>query len=435
VVGFSRGALWPHFRRQESLAAFTRVSITLGGQHQRGSTTYPVSLEGPRGKIEIDEPGYWEPARDLAEEIAAFLRLPLHDPGRSGKLQPHELDRTVGERGRDTDPIQAPRKLACRVEFAAAELFRVRIPPPDYRPFLGIGVIVGLFFLVPLTIELFLPLLSGRRIDWPSVALPVFLPLWVFYEMARIVVTNGGLLEVTPGAFAWTRKLPWGSRTVKIPALGLEDLVILDPETGGPRTMLSHFTHGVLVARSDHASVRLGYGLSRDELAWLRAKIVQVLGTRDGATPRPKEHKTAARPLGGALIGLVVGIVAAHVTSGALAICVALPFLQHVVSIGAALGFLAGLLTRRLVRPAPSVVLVALLLAVGSSARSDFVQDRPALQENPSYLRSSESIGGRRYLAGFLPAAALLNVVALELTLMLGEGLWRRRRVRADSPS
>ena len=196
--------------------------------------------------------------------------------------------------------------------------------------------------------------------------------------------------------------------------------------------MLAHFTHGVLVARSDHDSVGLGYGLTRVELLWLRARIIRVLGGRGVKAPRPKRHATAGRSLRPALIGLTFGIVVAHAARGPLAPCLALPFLQHVVSVGAALGLITGLLARRHIRPAILAGLVALFLFMGTEGRSELVQSRPYLPENPRYLRSAESIGNRRYLAGFLPVAALVNLAGLELSLTVGEALWRRRRARAN---
>lgn len=429
VVDTFRGALRPHFARHESLTHFDRVSLTLEDRATRegSTTTYAVRLEGRDAKVDVDEPGYWEPARNLAEEIAAFLRLPLHDAGRSGKLRPDDLDRTAGRRDRHVNPVAQPRTLRCRVEEETDTLLRVFIPSPDHRPFLGLSVIVGLFFLVVLTIELFLPLLAGRRVDWLGVALPVLIPAWVFYESARAVLTNGGLLEVTPGTFRMTLRRPFGERVVAIPATELEDLVILKPEMGGPRSLLAYFCDAVLVARSDRQSVRLGYGMAREELHWLRARIVSVLGGRDDDAPRPKGH-LAARRWDLALIGASVGVLAAHLIEGRLAVCVALPFLQHLVSVGVAAGLAAGLFLRRILPAAGLALLIGLILLVGGRSEADWVQGRPRLAENPRYLRSDQSLKDRRYLSGFLPAAALLNLAAFELTLSAGEWLWRRRK-------
>jgi hypothetical protein len=425
----SRGAFLSHFSHREPLDRFDRVSIHLGGESSdRGvSTAYPVQLEGRDSKLEIDAPGYWEPARNLAEEIASFLRLPLHDTDRSGKLHPDEFDLTAGRRDVHVGPVSPPRKPRCRIDEETDSLLRVFIPQPDARPFLGLSIIIGLFCLVPLTIELFLPLLAGRRVDWPGVALLILIPAWVSFEAAKAVLTNGGVLEVTPGALRMTLQRPWGARVVTIPASELEDLVILDPEMGGPRSLLAHFSDGVLVARSDRESVRFGYGMKRKELAWLRSKVMSVLGGRRDAAPRPKRREVASR-WDGAFIGAVIGILAAHATTGPLATCINVPFLQHVVSVGALAGLAAGLAARSLMGPSLVPAILAVLLSIGWQTGSESVQDRPRLRENPRYLRSSESIHSRRYLSGFIPVAAVLNLAGLELTLTLGERLWRRRK-------
>jgi hypothetical protein len=434
VAEHSRGIFLSHFSRCESLERFDRVSIGLGGERSdKGvSTAYPVQLEGRDARIEIDTPGYWEPARNLAEEIGAFLRLPLHDPDRSGRLQPEEFDATAGRRHRHVNPVSSPRRPRCRVEEEKDGLLRVFIPHPDPRPFLGLSLIVGLFFLIPLTIELFFPLLAGRRVDWVGVALPVLIPAWVFFEAARAALTHGGLLEVTPGALRMSFQRPWGARVVSIPASELEDLVTLEPEMGGPRSLLAHFTDGVLVARSDRLSFRFGYGIKRDELSWLRTRIVSVLGGRADPEPRAKRHKLARR-WDGPAIGLGVGILVAHVTTGPLAICISVPFLQHVVSVGAAAGLAAGFIARRLMGAGLVAVIVAILLTVSWRAGNESAQDRPRLAENPRYLRSAESTDNRRYLAGFIPVALALNTAALELTLALSERLWRRRKRHGET--
>jgi hypothetical protein len=429
AVEVSRGFLVPHFSRSEPLEQFSRVSIHVGGQSSdRGVTTaYPVQLEGRDVKIEIDEPGYWEPARNLGEEIASFVRLPLHDPDRSGKVGPDDLDRTAGRRDGHVNPVSQPRTLRCRIEEETDARLRVYIPNPDPQPFIGLCLLVGCFLLIPLSIDAFIPLLAGRRVDLADAAIPVFILAWVVFNGVGAALTHGGGLEVTPASLRMSFLRPWGVRVLTIPASELEDLLILEPEMGGPRSLLAYFSDGVLVARSDRESVRFGYGMKRNELAWLRAKIVSVLGRRDPQAPRPKRHQTASR-WDGPAIGLGFGILVAHVTTGPLAVCINVPFLQHVLSVGAAVGLAAGLVVRRLMGHGLFAVIVAVLLSVGWRAGSESVQDQPRLAENPRYLKSSESTDNRRYVAGFIPVALGLNTVSLELTLALAERIWLRRR-------
>lgn len=377
VVRTSRVLLARRFTTSEALEGIRFVSIGLG-REQSGegeTTTYPVSLEGHNRRIELDAPGYWEPARNLAEEVARFLDLPLRDPDRSGKLLPEEVDHTVGRRGLDLDPVREPTRLSLRVEQDSDDLLCVRVPSPDHRPFLGLSLIVGLFFLIPLTLELFLPLLAGRPVDLFFVSFVVLLPLWVFFEAARAVLLNGGLLEVTPAALRMTFPRPWGDRVVAIPAGELEDLVILRPEMGGPRSLLGHLTVAVLVARSDRASVRIGYGASREELSWLRSKIVRVVGRRNpDRPPRPRvAAKRRARALGWG------GLAAASVLIAVL---------------GIGLGIRPGDL------PWPSGV--------------DF--------------------DDRRVLIWFFPAAAIANFAGLEVVLLIADR-WRRIRERRSTES
>lgn len=377
VVRTSRVLLARRFTRTEALEGIRFVSLGLG-REQRGegeTTTYPVCLEGHNRRIELDAPGYWEPARNLAEEVARFLGLPLRDPDRSGKLLPEEVDHTAGRRGLDLDPVREPAKLSLRVEHDSEELLRIRIPSPDHRPFLGLSLIVGLFFLIPLTIELFLPLLAGRPVNVVFVSLAVLLPLWVSFEAARAVFLNGGLLEVTPGALRMTFPRPWGDRVVVIPAGELEDLVILRPEMGGPRSLLGHLTDAVLVARSDRASVRIGYGANHEELSWLRSKVVRVVGRRNPDRP-PRPRAAAKRRAWAPWWG---GLAAASA--------------------------------------------LTVVLGIGWGMR-------------PGDLRWPRGVDfdDRRVLIWFFPVAGIANFAGLEVVLLIADR-WRRLRARRSTPS
>src|SRR6185369_14296964 len=85
-------------------------------------------------------------------------------------------------------------------------------------------------------------------------------------------------------------------RTVRFPLAELEEVARLRPERGGPRNVIADAFDGFLVARSDHAAVRFGHGLSWEELDRLRAAIVAKLGAVGRELPAAPEREPFTIP-------------------------------------------------------------------------------------------------------------------------------------------
>jgi len=258
---------------------------------------------------------------------------------------------------------------------------------------------------------------------------------------------NGGTLSVTPEALRFARNgLLWKSETA-IPAEELEDLTLLEPEMGGARSLLAYFSDGVIVARSDRESFRFGYGLERAELEWLRYRIHEVLrqGQRRGPTKAPEEQQASDLDLpvfprwSRLWFGLLIGGLAGRLVGGPLAVCVAVPFVEEVLNVGALLGGLAGaaltpsLFRDRNARRLSAFVLVALVAFAATAilTHDDLVRNAPSYDERRVFgsHTPADGMSELRLRLGFCVASAAVLALLLNATLLLifrlRGGAWR----------
>ena len=368
----------------------------------------------------------WEDAVPLAEAMARFLNLPIDDRCQDTIRRPEDLDRGLGEaaaEGTESSPGRSGSERY-RVEERPDGSLLVRIPQPrNYTYFLACGMIF-LVWTLP---------------SWSNDALPIGLaPLVVMLLVAvkmafgfqsELRLSASGLEICTVGLLQ--------RRRVVLPLSELEELALLQPEQGGLRGLQTEVFAGVLVARSDQASVRLGHGLSRAELeslrALLRARVVELhrqaapaaaLAWRTAAGPagEPRSLPALYRPLLPAL-GLALGAAAGHFAAGRLGAGLACPFAGHLLNVGALLGAAAAVWFdrrswQRFWGPATWTAMFATLLAAG--ALGLFRPDQPPFWPAPGFDEAG-------WLAGSAPAAAGLFPVAWMLAVLVAvplAGAW-----------
>lgn len=409
------------------------------GDGEHTETRYPTALETGGDAIELDEPGTWEAALPVAEAVARFCRVDLRDEVADHRRPPDALDVPLRYRTLGAAAPTPPKPLQSRLLFDRPSRLRVRIPMPSVRQIVGLNVLVALFCSIPFTILVVLPLLGGSLRDagalaW-AVASSLFPVLLVGSASALAVFGNGGLLDVTPARLRLVQNGILWRREVVIPADELEDLVRLDPELGGARSLLAYFSDGVLAARSDRASVRFGYGLRRPELDWLRARVLDVLRVGRGREidRAPAEEDVTPRPLPWLVgAGAALGALAGNLSAGPLAVCVALPFLEHVLNGGTVLGALLGARLdpdgagRSARRAAVGLTGVALLLAAAMLLGAPQPLQVRSTFDEAALLRGRTQIDERQVALGFLPCALIADAALLHALLWFA--LWRSRR-------
>lgn len=273
--------LFPVYRKVAPLAALRHVSLKreIRRSNKRKIIEYPVSLETEGRSYDLSSRQNELSARRDAEVVARLTGLDLVDRSSGGKLvrSAEELDQSVLEReGAGEAGVREP--AGCRIEIEPSiEGTRIRVPVADrYRyarwiPLLILIVPIGfaLYALRPQLSEKFRllahgdagasDLIGGWQDNTPHVLLIAF-PLLVFLAVhlssdkrpRTLVVDRQGV------------RLLGFVGSVTIPARELEELQISTKPV-------------CLLARSDKARFRCGYGLSHEELAFLRQTIMRGL--------------------------------------------------------------------------------------------------------------------------------------------------------------
>jgi len=133
--------------------------ITIQKELRRGEKrtyyVYPVVLKGSHGAAEgivFAEPTDYPEARRTAEEITAFLKLPLVDAttGKEVVREPDKLDETIRERARRTnervETFDPPPNMRARIQEESRTLI-IEVPPQklsrEHYKRMGILLIIG----------------------------------------------------------------------------------------------------------------------------------------------------------------------------------------------------------------------------------------------------------------------------------------------------
>lgn len=381
------------------------------------TTTFTVKLElAGAEQVELATAGVWERIVPIAEAVSAFLGLPLYDYVVDTLREPDELDLPVLEREtpRRRHAPKPPGNMRCVIEISGS-LVRLTFPPPDGKVIVLIAAFVSLFWTLPV-------FLSGSLV---VALLPLALLAWSWFYVkfglrASVEIEGSTLRVVRHGILI--------DRIYEFPGHELEDLAVRSPEWGGSRNVVAHLTDGYLVARSDAYHARFGWGMSKRELEWLRAYILAVLEPPQVATSKrvPEDDiPVGPSPRIGLLIGLGAGALAARVLGGRLELCLAVPFLEHVINVGGLIGlvaasYLAGRRDKTL-RPVAWGAVALLAAAV-------FYRAHPMLQPFPTYdelMVAELQRPPASFWVGWTVVATLPNMIGAALLLRFA-GLLRR---------
>jgi len=319
-----------------TLARADRISEDSKGKTSR-TTEYPVSITGEnRDTLIVFEAPVWEAALNIAEAVSSFIELPLNDTVRGVRREPSELTVPVyaqTERAGD-DPPESDEKSKRGAQIVAHPdgSLSIDVPRPRLR-LTGLTVLVLLFWSLPVG-------LLGADIF--TICVPVIVVFVAgikadFGYRANISVTPEWLRITTRGLIGW--------RTLTVPLAEVEDIFFIKPDWGGPRNVLAHAFEGFLVVGAGTRSIRFGHGLSREELLYVRRRILSMI-TRHCEEPRPNAFPSVAIPQFQSnmylIVGFMLGVLAAHSSIRALAPCVRAPFLEHLVSAGSLAGLAMG---------------------------------------------------------------------------------------------
>ena len=279
-----------HLFSQSHYVTMSREERSAG---KRNYEVFPVRLEGAgTDTIMLHEPGDYDKARRLAEEIAKFVHLGIRDrsSGEEVTREAGALDQSLRQRvrraGRSTPlPAQPPHARAVFDYGGTRAPTTIEIPPVgrSARWLLLTMFIAG--GIVALT-ELFIWLggdledmdMGVRMLLTFLLILGFFLPLQLRTAILRERVV------VSPDEFVVTRRDIFGTKTTRLTGGEIEEVEVTSARYGiygGYATFVGGTSR--VVIRSDRGSVELGAALpSKEELQWLRDVLVHVLTATSG---------------------------------------------------------------------------------------------------------------------------------------------------------
>ena len=316
------GLLVPMKRTEYLLESVGQVEINFANGDSKSAATWPVTLVGESiaKPISVSQPTSFIEARQVAEELARFLRKPLVDYSTGEKVthDPEHLDESYRDRVRRTGEAVSslppePPNIRSQVERTGEGLI-INIPALANSRFQYIPVYFSLifaggvawFFLRPIlmfTMPEFIRNIFLGFFGLFFIAVPVISALRTVYrrkkEFERITVTK---------AFLRLEALKQGkSITMEIPTAELEDLVAPTTRgamntievsgmkrvplgnTGTPRmpdgrpvprflvSLMKMVGSRGIIARSDKTLIGFAAGLDEAEVTWLFALIRKTI--------------------------------------------------------------------------------------------------------------------------------------------------------------
>ncbi len=285
------GLLVPVSRKEYRIAEFDRVTIKREVRRSKNSsyTVFPVHIEGEGNtKVKFEEPQDFTRARNLAEEIAKFVRLPVHD-STSGSLAVRDadhLDESLREQVQRTGEKialpQTPDNLKSTITPRGSSV-TIEIPPSGFNIIHKLQMAMGAIIPVVIIFMFIIPLM---RENMPAVMkLGIFGFLSIFFIGAPLLIMFVSVLSAARTRFTITvspaelRVEEFGLRSSKvtlIPANELEELTIGIPQNSSPQMALL-IGKRIIIARSDRATVQFGGAVSSAEIQYIHALIKAVI--------------------------------------------------------------------------------------------------------------------------------------------------------------
>jgi len=423
------GGNWPRWTRSiESVKAVRLDELVepASSDDDSDTTFFVVSLElSASERIELARSGSWESLLPLAEGVSAFTKQPLFDYVIDSLREPDELDVPLLQRERQEKALapEPPGDSRCEVVLDGA-ITRLTFPPPDAKPVLALVAFVALLWTVPV-------FLSGGVV---VSLLPLVLLGWIWFQV-RFGFRSSA--EIEGSTLRVRRQGLIVERIHEFPAAALEDLAVRTVDRGASRNIIATVTDGYLIARSDTGHVRFGWGLELRDLEWLREYILTVLEPPATETPRrvPEDDIPVGRPSWlMPLVGLFAGAMVARASGGRLELCLAVPFLEHVINVGGLIGLAIGAYLADRTSSRFRFLVWGSVVLLGAAV---FYRSHPLLQPFPTYDEGMLGRMGRPpfvFWIGGTFTAALANTFVASCIIAIA-GRFRSREPQAEPAS
>lgn len=274
------GVFVPFSRKELELGepGHVEVSREVRGSGKSRTTVFPVTLveKGIVASQELFAPQSYVHSRHIAERLAGFLEISLHDSS-SGALVIREAD-TLDEPLRDrllreqgTVPTPSPTPPGRLRATRDGDEVTCVLPPPG----IGLKHVLGLVMVLVIPLFVF-GTMAGEDVPLPIRGFYVLFgavpALLVLPSLARALL---GRDQVRMSARGVALRSWFGLRPIqRIPAEELEELTMVAASTEG---FMNAARGGSVVARSDERTLVFGKNLTGEELRWLHDTICREL--------------------------------------------------------------------------------------------------------------------------------------------------------------
>jgi hypothetical protein len=303
------GLLIPMQLKERSLSEFDAVVLALDSNSDSGDN-YPVRLRARAGKdLKVCFSAEFAESRERAEFLARFLELDLVDRSTDHEvvLSPDQAGESLQQRlrsGARPERVAQPATMRSAVNESGGT---VRIVIPGRR---WAALPLALPALIPVSIAVYLLPAFFRRTDAPpdfaQLVVPAFVIIGAFgilpLSVAIHVMLRGfreTVVTASPTGLLFEGRGAWRRKTTSIPAA---DIMALDYGTIGARiesarrsagqpvpeysarsgsrvyVALKQWVSRGLLVKSRRGLFEFGAGLGGEELRYLQAVIVRVLG-------------------------------------------------------------------------------------------------------------------------------------------------------------
>ncbi|AFE05918.1 hypothetical protein COCOR_04603 [Corallococcus coralloides DSM 2259] len=272
------------------LGSFTSVVLSPRGKAGGGSSDwgfYSVELKSPTRTVAVSGSNDRDEALELAQALSRFLGVDLSVDG--GHARPPDARLEAAPLEREQAPPSLPPGSRIRVRQGAQGLV-LQLPGCGWRPLFVVKAGIALVIAVggPAVFGLAWVRTYGLRqltSAEPLMALAVFLCLGglLLWSVIREVNRGWSLAASSQGIEHSRTRGGKPGEVTRLPASQIEDIDLREPEE-------EFFGSLTVVIEHKKGFVRIGAGLSREELEWTETMLRRALATRraprdDGDSP------------------------------------------------------------------------------------------------------------------------------------------------------
>jgi len=300
------GLIFPLRGEERQLSEFEAVVLAYNPGDSESPVTWPVRLRALTGKdLPVIAPSNYAEARQQAEYLSRFLRLPMADltTAHETVVSPERVSETLRERllrgGVQIDDVAQPAGSRCEVIQASEGVTIIIRGGGSSFETAAFGLILPAFVLLfagPVVLRSVLPLGRGHGV---SLAFAMFLALFavpVVYAAGRAAAMKRRRIIITASTAGLRieERRAWRTRDTELPSSEIIDIdyagaaVDLDRTAakGIARALTSLLPTRGIVIKSRRELITIGDGLPASELRYLTAVLRRALagsGSMPGA--------------------------------------------------------------------------------------------------------------------------------------------------------